>query len=120
MAAKNKNMAASVHQRLLNKARETSHPFNEILQHFAIERFIYRLSKSPHADRFVLKGALMFSAWTGSMSRPTMDIDLLGRTENNLERIAAVVRDTCDTEVDDDGIVFHKDTVAYLHNGQAT
>ena len=111
MAAKNKNMAASVHQRLLNKARETSHPFNEILQHFAIERFIYRLSKSPHADRFVLKGALMFSAWTGSMSRPTMDIDLLGRTENNLERIAAVVKDTCDTEVDDDGIVFHKDTV---------
>ena len=61
MAAKNKNMAASVHQRLLNKARETSHPFNEILQHFAIERFIYRLSKSPHADRFVLKVDLMFS-----------------------------------------------------------
>ena len=111
MAAKTKNMAASVHQRLLNKARESSHPFNEILQHFAIERFIYRLSKSPHADRFVLKGALMFSAWTGSMSRPTMDIDLLGKIENNLELIAAVVKDACDTEVDDDGIVFHKDTV---------
>jgi hypothetical protein len=111
MAAKTKNMAASVHQRLFNKARESSHPFNEILQHFAIERFIYRLSKSPHADRFVLKGSLMFSAWTGSMSRPTMDIDLLGKIENNLELIAAVVKDTCDTEVDDDGIVFHKNTV---------
>ena len=53
----------------------------------------------------------MFSAWTGSMSRPTMDIDLLGKIENNLELIAAVVKDACDTEVDDDGIVFHKDTV---------
>jgi hypothetical protein len=62
-----KNIAASVHQRLLNKSRETSRPFNEMLQHFAIERFIYSLSKSPHADRFILKGALMFSAWTGSM-----------------------------------------------------
>jgi hypothetical protein len=92
MAAKTKIMAASVHQRLLNKARESSHPFNEFLQHFAIERFIYRLSKSPHADRFVLKGALMFSAWTGSMSRPTMDIDLLGKIENNLELIAMVVK----------------------------
>jgi hypothetical protein len=111
MAAKTKNVPASVHQRLLNKARELSCPFDEILQHFAIERFIYRLSKSPHADRFVLKGALMFSAWTGSMSRPTMDIDLLGKIENNLELIATVVKDACDTEVDNDGIVFHKNTV---------
>jgi hypothetical protein len=60
MAGKSKNIAASVHQRLLNKARESSRPFNEILQYFAIERFIYRLCKSPYADRFVLKGALMF------------------------------------------------------------
>jgi hypothetical protein len=58
MDGKTKNTAASVHQRLLNKSRESSRPFNELLQHFAIERFIYRLSKSPHADRFILKGAL--------------------------------------------------------------
>jgi hypothetical protein len=58
MARNIKNSAASVHQRLLNKAKESSRPFNEFLQHFAIERFIYRLSKSPHADSFILKGAL--------------------------------------------------------------
>jgi hypothetical protein len=46
MFGKIQNIAASVHQRLLNKAKESSRPFNEILQHFAIERFIYRLSKS--------------------------------------------------------------------------
>jgi len=112
MAEKTKNIAASVHQRLLNKAREASRPFNELLQHFAIERFIYRLSKSPHADRFVLKGALMFSAWTGSMSRPTMDIDLLGKIRNSLESIVAVVKDACEIKVENDGIVFHKDTVS--------
>ena len=111
MAGKAKNIAASVHQRLLNRARESSRPFNEILQYFAIERFIYRLSKSPHADRFVLKGALMFSAWTGSMSRPTMDIDLLGKIENSIDLVVAVFKDACEMEVENDGIVFHKDTV---------
>ena len=87
MAGKTKNIAASVHQRLLNKARKSSRPFNEILQYFAIERFIYRLCKSPYADRFVLKGALMFSAWTGLMYRPTMDIDLLGNIDNSIDLI---------------------------------
>lgn len=111
MAGKAKNIAASIHQRLLNKARESSRPFNEILQHFAIERFLYRLSKSPYADRFVLKGALMFSAWTGLMSRPTMDIDLLGNIENSIDLIVDVFKDVCETVVEKDGIVFHKDTV---------
>src|SRR3972149_2725604 len=50
MAANIKDTAASVHQRLLKRARESSRPFNEFLQHFAIERFIYRLSKSPNAS----------------------------------------------------------------------
>jgi len=54
-----KDIAASVRQRLLNHARETGRPFNELLQYFAMERFLYRLSKSPYVDNFVLKGALM-------------------------------------------------------------
>ena len=56
MARSIKNTVASVHQRLLNKARESSRPFNELLLHFAIERFLYRLCKSPYADSFTLKG----------------------------------------------------------------
>jgi len=64
MAKNIRNTAASVHQRLLNKAKESSRPFNELLQHYAIERFIHPLSKSSHADRFILKGALMFSPST--------------------------------------------------------
>ena len=53
MERKTKNIAASVHQRLLNKAKDSGRPFNEVLQYFAIERFMYRLSKSPSAERFV-------------------------------------------------------------------
>jgi predicted nucleotidyltransferase component of viral defense system len=106
-----KNIAASVHQRLLNKAKESSRPFNELLQYFAIERFIYRLSKSPHADKFILKGALMFAAWHGPASRPTMDIDLLGKIDNSLEVITAAIKDACRLEVEPDGISFNAETV---------
>ncbi len=49
------NLAASVHQRLLNHARATGRPFNEVLQHFALERFLYRLGHSPYSPQFVLK-----------------------------------------------------------------
>ncbi|MBC8421192.1 MAG: nucleotidyl transferase AbiEii/AbiGii toxin family protein [Desulfobacterales bacterium] len=112
MAGSIKNISASVHDRLRNIAKGSSRPFNELLQHFAIERFIYRLSKSPHADRFILKGALMLSVWSGPVSRPTMDIDLLGKIDNSLEEIKAVMRETCKMDVEDDGMIFNEQTVS--------
>ena len=111
MAAEIRNIPASVHQRLLAKARGSSRPFNELLQHFAIERFLYRLSKSPQAGRFILKGALMLSAWSGSMSRPTMDIDLSGKIENDPATLAAAIKDACRTAVHPDGMSFNTETV---------
>lgn len=58
-----KNIPASIRQRLLNKARADNRPFNELLQYYAMERFLYRLSMSPHSERFILKGALMLRVW---------------------------------------------------------
>lgn len=101
-----KNTSASVRQRLLNKAREKGRPFNELLQYFSMERFLYRLSKSPYVDNFVLKGALMLSVWEAPLSRPTMDIDLLGRIDNSVEAIVFVTRVICRQEVEPDGIAF--------------
>ena len=107
-----KNVGASVRQRLLNKARETGRPFSELLQYFAMERFLYRLSKSEYADKFVLKGALMLTAWNASLLRPTMDIDLLGRISNDIGVMAAIVREICAVRVEqDDGLVFDAATV---------
>lgn len=83
MNKKKKNIAASVRQRLLNKAKAEKRPFNELLQYYAMERFLYRLSLSAHAERFILKGALMLRVWQASEARPTMDIDMLGKTDNN-------------------------------------
>jgi hypothetical protein len=106
-----KNIAAAVHQRLLSKARDSNRPFSELLQHFAIERFIYRISRSPLASRFVLKGALLFSVWSGPGSRPTMDIDLLGKIDNRLEVIIAAIKEACEIDVEEDGMSFLAETV---------
>jgi len=54
-----KNIAASVRQRLLNKSRSDIRPFQELVQYYTMERFLYRLSLSRHSNRFILKGALM-------------------------------------------------------------
>ena len=69
------NLAASVHQRLLNLARATNRPMGELLQYFAIERFLYRFSLSMYKEWFVLKGAQMLRAWEAPLARPTMDVD---------------------------------------------
>ncbi|MFC1783804.1 nucleotidyl transferase AbiEii/AbiGii toxin family protein [Planctomycetota bacterium] len=106
-----KNIAASVHQRLLNQARQTDRPFNELLQYYAMERFLYRLGVSNHADKFVLKGALMFTVWRTSASRSTMDIDLLGNCNNATDEISTIIRDICTTSVEPDGLLFDTDSI---------
>jgi hypothetical protein len=101
-----KNMGASVRQRLLNYAKANERPFAEVLQYYAMERFLYRLSVSSHVETFTLKGALLLAAWQAPISRPTMDIDLLGRTDNAVDMIVTVMREISQTAVADDGIMF--------------
>ncbi len=92
-----------MHQRLLNLARQTNRPFNELLQSFAIQRFLFRFSRSAYAEQFVLKGAQMLQAWDAPLARPTMDIDMLGRVSNtveNLERLSARVQQLKSTQTE--------------------
>ncbi len=100
------DVGASARQRLLNQSRAQARPFQELLQYFAMERFLYRLSRSTFSDRFILKGALLLTAWRAPLSRPTMDIDLAGRTSNELDHIAELVRSVCETVTEPDGIEF--------------
>jgi hypothetical protein len=107
-----KDVPASIRQRLQNVARKTNRPFQEVLEYFAMERFLYRLASSKHASRFVLKGALMFRAWNAPMSRPTRDIDLLGRMDSKVTAVVPVFKDVCNQTVEPDGLFFHTDSVA--------
>ena len=105
-----RNMAASVRARLLNRARETRQDFNLILTRYALERLLYRLSISPHADQFLLKGALLFDLWFDIPHRPTRDADLLGFGSAEIPHVEAAFRDICTVELDD-GIRFQPDSV---------
>jgi predicted nucleotidyltransferase component of viral defense system len=106
-----RNVAASVHQRLLNVAKASSRPFGEVLQYFAMERFLYRLSQSAYAENFVLKGALLFRVWDLPDSRATRDIDFLAYLDNSPQRLAEIVREICGIEDADDGLVFEPESV---------
>ena len=76
-----------------------------------MERLLYRLSVSAHGNKFILKGALMLRVWGAPQSRPTMDIDLLGRTPNGLDVVAAIFRDVVEQSVSSDGLAFDARTL---------
>ena len=105
-----RNLAASIRDRLLNKARAEKLDYNLLLTRYALERMIYRLSISAERDRFLLKGALLFDLWFDVPHRPTHDADFLGFGSAEIPQVEAVFRDICRIEVDD-GIVFDPDSV---------
>ncbi len=86
---------------------------NELLQYYAMERFLYRLSRSQHGESFILKGALLLPLWDGPATRATKDIDLLGRTTKDIDGLVAIMNDglQVDVEVVDDGVRFDVRTV---------
>jgi len=106
-----KNLQASVRARLQNRAKETNRPFLEILQYYGMERFLYRFSCSKYTDKFILKGALMFTVWQVPEYRTTLDIDFLGNYDNQVATIERVVKDICSVQATPDGLVFDTETV---------
>jgi hypothetical protein len=106
-----KDIAASIRQRLLNRSREDNRPFNELLQYYAMERFLYRLSVSEYEAHYILKGALMLRAWNSPEFRPTMDIDMLGRRGNDEANIISQIREVMEVHVDPDGLSFDPESI---------
>ena len=107
-----RNMAASVKGRLLQSAPEAGgEEFQSVLTRYAIERFLYRLSRSPHRESFVVKGANLFLLWMGAAHRPTRDLDLLGYGTQEVAAVIGVFQAICRQPVEDDGMVFDAETV---------
>jgi predicted nucleotidyltransferase component of viral defense system len=102
---KTTNRAASARARLLNRARTEKADFNLMLTRYSLERLLYRLSVSPWADQFLLKGALLFDLWFDQPHRPTRDIDLLGFGPSDIDHLIEVFQQVC-TMPSDDGIHF--------------
>lgn len=105
------DIAASVSQRLLNTSRQQTIAHELVLRRYASERFLYRLSRSRHHERFVLKGAMLFSVWMKSGYRPTRDIDLLGSGADDGDSLKSAIGDVCEEPVPDDGLVFDRKSI---------
>lgn len=105
-----KNPPASIRARLLTLAQNRGEDFQRILGKYAIERFLHRLGQSQYRDSFVLKGATLFTLWTGDTHRPTRDLDLLGRGSSAIGEVEEAIRAICAME-EDDGLLFNGQSV---------
>lgn len=106
-----KDVSASVRARLLNLARSAGRDFQELTIRYTVERFLARLAESEHRDQFILKGAMLYIPWKLDDKRTTMDLDLLGFGSPDMENLRMVFQQICDTEIEDDGLIFNKETV---------
>jgi hypothetical protein len=104
------NLSASILARLLTLAKQRGDDYSLLLNRFGLERLLARLSMSPHADRFLLKGALLFSLWYDTPHRSTRDADLLGFGPDDE---ASLIGTFCELAAMDlsDGIVFDAESV---------
>ncbi len=105
------NLKASVRQRLQNISRTSKVPFDLVLSRYAVERLLYRLSQSHNADRFLLKGAMLFPIWFEEIHRPTRDVDLLGFSDNDEATLEQIFKKLCRISVEEDALIFDPETV---------
>ena len=111
MREPSRGLAQSVQTRLVTHAKGIGVDPNVVLARYATERLLHRLSRSRHADRFVLKGGLMLVAWLGEFTRPTRDADLLGFGDLSPASLDATFREICETAVAPDGMTFDVSTL---------
>jgi hypothetical protein len=102
---------ASIRARLLARAKTRKEDFSLVLNRYAVERFVYRISRSAARDQFVLKGALLFDLWFKQPYRPTSDADFLGIGSHDVDSLALLLREMCALEFDD-GVSFDPATIA--------
>jgi predicted nucleotidyltransferase component of viral defense system len=106
-----KDIGASVRARLLRVARERGEDFQLVLTRYANERLLFRLASSRHAQRFVLKGAALFTLWTGKPHRATRDLDLLGFGDPGVDHVREVFAEVLALYVADDGVRFDLESI---------
>ncbi len=108
-----KNAGHSVYSKLLDISKSRKEDFSYILNRYAAERFLYRLSISEYSEKFLLKGASLFLVWSQNSFRVTRDTDLLGVGNFTLEKLTDVFKEICLIKtVKNDGIEFLSETVS--------
>ena len=107
-----KNLPASIRAKLYEISKQENIEFQVILTLYLQERLLYRLSKSKHFGKFVIKGGLFLFGIDLELGRPTRDIDFLGKAlPCDLELINSIVVEIASTKVEDDGVRFDVNSV---------
>ncbi len=114
------NVPASIRQRLLNLAKARSVDFQRVLDQFVLERWLYRLSRSAHASKFVLKGAALYHLEHESPPRPTRDLDLMGWGDAEIQALERIFREMCEVPCPEDGLSFDPASIAGEQIREAT
>lgn len=105
------NTAASIRQRLLNFSKDHKEEFQLTLTRYTLQRLAVRLTESLHGERFVLKGAMLFTLWTDEKYRATRDLDLLGTGDSGIPDMERVFKEICSISSTEDGLIFLPDSV---------
>jgi len=111
LTKKTKNMSVSNRAKLLNLSRQTGQSFQELVQYFAMSRFLYRMAVSDVSSQFILKGAMLLHARNLTQARSTLDIDLLARMDNSPQSIRQAIERIIAQSVEDDGLEFLVNTI---------
>jgi predicted nucleotidyltransferase component of viral defense system len=104
------NMGASVNGRLRKYAKDTGDDMVSVQVRYALERFLWRLTKSSWGDRIALKGSLIFVAHFGDVYRPTSDIDVNGYGDGCADDLVSMTKEAAAIPCDD-GVEFLTDTI---------
>jgi hypothetical protein len=105
------DVTVSVLAKLRNTSKSSRAPFQQVLQLYAIERFLYRISKSRHAQSVILKGALLLMTIGIPSARPTVDINMLRRGRADEASLVRLMKECATVEVEADGLAFISDSV---------
>lgn len=105
------NITASVRRRLYDLSRERGDDFQLILNWYAAERLLYRLSRSKHSGEFILKGAMLLNIWMDRSHRPTRDIGFAGQGDTSPEQLVSIFQEICQVKVGPDGLEFDPESI---------
>ena len=87
----------------------TPPPTQEYLVRHVLESFLDRLTRTPYADDYVLKGGILLAAY--GVRRPTKDADANAVSADvDAEHLTVVVRAVAAVAIED-GVVFDTDTI---------
>lgn len=103
-------LAMSIRARLQNLSTQSGEPFQRVMERYVMERFLFRLGQSDHAEAFILKGASLFWIWNRALHRPTRDIDMLRIGDASPEAIKLAIAEIC-TLPGNDALTFEIDSL---------